>query len=77
MRLAKFTLTNGVQIAVNPKRVSISTEEGDSKVVNIQQDNNPEPYALQGTFEEAVDEVNTALNETHMKVFGKLEEDPK
>ncbi len=65
MRLAIFTLLDGTRIAVNPQKVTV-VESRDKKGVQMvdvhQRGYAGSDTAVQGTFEEAVNEVDVALS---------------
>lgn len=79
MRLAIFTDTEtGRRFAMQPTGAFVAetraTEERAAGVA-VKVGDGP-PLRIQGTFEEAVDEVNSALGETIFKMKGKLVEQP-
>lgn len=66
MRLAIFKFEDGRRLALLPTKVCIF-EAGPSdnpRITWLQEDDNDLPHTIQGTFEEAVLEVNKALSDT-------------
>lgn len=57
MRLAKFELTNGIALALWPEGLDLS----DEKPTRIFERGGSEDWEIKGTFDEAVDEIETAL----------------
>jgi len=72
MRLAIFTLKyGGKKIAVHPSGITITADQnpyGGGVTMVEYNSRGSDPIEIQGTFEEAVDEVNRALVETPLNI---------